>query len=335
VRNLSDETLDRLREVVDWPDLGATKYVAEELIASGGMGSVFRVRDTELDRDVAMKVIRLPEGGDGLAARLRQEARILARLEHPGIVPVHDSGELPDGRGYYVMKLVRGRRLDEHARERPELVERLRVFERVCEPVSFAHAHGVVHRDLKPENVMIGAYGEVLVLDWGVAKVLAERAAEMAGPFSTPDGAVRTGHGAVLGTPGYMAPEQARGEAATVDHRADVYALGAILYFLLADEPPPEEGERIARELTARRGVPAGLRAVCLKALARDPADRYQSVDELGREVSRFLGGLSIDAYREPLAARVARFARRHRVALLLLLAYLLLRVVLLFVARV
>jgi serine/threonine protein kinase len=130
-----------------------------------------------------------------------------------------------------------------------------------------------------------------------------------------------------------MAPEQARGEAATVDHRADVYALGAILYFLLADEPPPEEGE--GERLAARRGVPAGLRAVCLKALAREPGERYQTVDELGGEVSRFLGGLSVDAYREPLAARVARFVRRHRVALLLLLAYLLLRVVLLLVARI
>jgi serine/threonine protein kinase len=318
VRGLSDKALDRLREAVDWPDLGATRYAAEELLAHGGMGSVFRVRDTELDRDVAMKVVRLPEGGDGLSARLRQEARILARLEHPGIVPVHDSGELPDGRSYYVMKLVRGRRLDEHARERTELAERLRVFERICEPVSFAHAHGVVHRDLKPENVMIGAYGEVLVLDWGVAKVLAGGATETAGPDAARGGPVRTGHGAVLGTPGYMAPEQARGEAATVDHRADVYALGAILYFLLADEPPEPR-----------------LGAICQKALAEDPADRYQTVEELRREVSRYLGGLAVEAYRDSLLERVARFARRHRVALLLLLAYLLLRVVLLLVARV
>jgi serine/threonine protein kinase len=314
MRGLSDAALGRLREALDWPDLSGTKYADPEPIAQGGMGAVFRVRDADLERDVAMKVLRLPEGGGGLAARLRQEARILARLEHPGIVPVHDCGELADGRCFYVMKLVRGRRLDEHVGEGTDLAERLRLFERVCEPVSFAHAHGVIHRDLKPENVMVGAYGEVLVLDWGVAKVLAEAAAEAPGP-AAPAGAVRTGHGTVLGTPGYMAPEQARGEA--VDHRADVYGLGVILGGLLGDAPPP------------------GLSAVCRKTCAADPADRYQSVDELRREVSRYLGGLAVNAYREPLAARAARFARRHRVALLLLLAYLLLRVALILFARV
>jgi serine/threonine protein kinase len=333
MRPLSDDAVDRLAATLDAPGLGGTRYTGAELIARGGMGSVYRVRDTELERDVAMKVVRLPEEDAGLAARLGQEARILARLEHPGIVPVHDSGELADGRRYYVMKLVRGRRLDEHARDETSLAERLRIFERVCEPVSFAHAHGVVHRDLKPENVMIGAFGEVLVLDWGVAKVLAggDEPAGAAGG----GGGLGTGHGAVIGTPGYMAPEQARGASATVDHRADVYALGAILYFLLAGAPPPEGDAEVARDLAARRTVPAGLGAVCRKALARAPEARYQSVDDLGREVSRFLGGLAVAAYREPLSARVARFAKRHRVPLLFLLAYLLLRIALILFARV
>ncbi len=309
---LSDGAIGRLRDAVDLPDLGGTRYTDPEPIGSGGMGTVYRVRDTALGRDAALKVLRLPEAGSEIAARLRLEANILARLEHPGIVPVHDVGELPDGRVYYVMKLVRGRRLDEYAGDGPSLGERLRVFERVCETVDFAHAHGVIHRDLKPENVMVGAFGEVLVLDWGVAKVVSER--EIASGPSGQDSGV-TAHGTVLGTPGYMAPEQERGEAAEVDGRADVYALGGLLRFLLG-------GDRAA-----------ALDAVCAKALAHDPSARYQSVEEMRRDVSRFLVGRSVEAYREPFVGRVVRLVRRHRTAVLLVLAYLLLRILLIFFA--
>src|SRR2546426_4674209 len=160
------------------------------------MGTVYAARDPELDRRIALKVLNAPDAAGEEAARLSEEARILARLEHPGIVPVHDLGTLPDGRLFYVMKLVRGRRLDD-AMANAALHARLRTFERICDAVAFAHAQGVVHRDLKPENVMVGPFGEVLVLDWGVAKIL--------GRGEEPDCTI-------LGTAGYMPPEQARGE---------------------------------------------------------------------------------------------------------------------------
>src|SRR5262249_44440113 len=144
-----------------------------------------------------------------------------ARLEHPGIVPIHDVGTLPDGRPYYVMKLVQGRRLDEYLRMRPPLPELCRVFLRICEPVAFAHSHGVIHRDLKPENIMLGPFGELLVLDWGVARTLGQ--AEKAG--------------VVIGTSLYMAPEQR--EAREVDARADIYSLGCLLRLACASAPRP------------------------------------------------------------------------------------------------
>jgi len=191
---LSDAALDRLRAIDERPDLGSTRYELLDEIGRGGMGVVFRGRDRELAREVAIKVTAWPTGED--AERLRREARTLAALEHPGIVPVHDVGRLPDGRLFTVMTLVSGERLDVCAGTLP-LPDRLRLFDRICETISFAHAHGVIHRDLKPANVMVGAFGEVFVLDWG-------------GGF----------------THGYMAPEQALG---TADGRADVFALGAIL----------------------------------------------------------------------------------------------------------
>jgi serine/threonine protein kinase len=170
MNGISDAALRHLREMADLPDLTGTPYEILETLGRGGMGTVYLALDRRLDREVALKVAQLPEGGGEEVERLLREARVLARLEHPGIVPVHDAGLLPDGRAFYVMKRVRGLRLDEHARG-ILLPERLRAFERVCEAVAFAHAHGVIHRDLKPENVMVGPFGEVLVLDWGVAKV--------------------------------------------------------------------------------------------------------------------------------------------------------------------
>jgi serine/threonine protein kinase len=297
---LSDAALRHLREVSDQPDLSGTPYEVVETLGRGGMGTVYLAHDSRLDREVALKVVQLPEGTGDLD-RLLLEARVLARLEHPGIVPVHDAGPLPDGRAFYAMKHVRGYGLDEYART-ALLPERLRAFERICEAVAFAHAHGVIHRDLKPENVMVGPFGEVLVMDWGVAKVRPHRLS----PFGTPPpegphsptpspaqpptpgegepvgaaspvslfsrcggwegageegrgdeglgreglgpprgvaGRRLTAHGTILGTPGYMAPEQARGDVARIDERTDVWALGAILGFLLeGEEPPPGYG---------------------------------------------------------------------------------------------
>ncbi|HEX3530550.1 MAG TPA: serine/threonine-protein kinase [Thermoanaerobaculia bacterium] len=291
---LSDTALDHLREAADQPDLAGTPYEIVETLWRGGMGTVYLARDQDLDREVALKVV---DTGSDLAERTVREARILARLEHPGIVPVHDVGTLSDGRVFYVMKRVRGRRLDELA-PTLDLAERLRVFGRICEAVSFAHAHGVIHRDLKPENIMAGPFGEVLVMDWGVAQ----------------DGGLPDADGTILGTPGYMAPEQARGDVASIDERTDVWALGAILGFLLAGE------ERVARPLSAIR----------CRAMADAPVERYQTVEDLAADLFRYGSGLAVHAYRENLAERTVRFVRRYRVPILLILTYLLMRALLL-----
>ncbi len=174
---LSDQALDRLRAAAEMPDLNGTGYVLLDKLGEGGMGGVFRVQDTTLGRQVALKVIGIVDSSGELSARLLREAKIIARLEHPGIVPVHDVGTLPDGRVFYTMKLVQGQRLDQHAAELGGVPERLRTFQKICEAVSFAHAHDVVHRDLKPQNIMVGRFGEVLVMDWGLAKLLNTRTA--------------------------------------------------------------------------------------------------------------------------------------------------------------
>jgi serine/threonine protein kinase len=320
---LPDSALLRLREAAEWPDFDGTRYEILDRIGSGGMGTVYRARDRELDREVALKVLRVvdPES----AARMLQEARVIARLEHPGIVPIHDVGRLADGRVFYAMKLVVGERLDQIVLRGELLPTRLRAFERIGEAVAFAHAQGVIHRDLKPENVMVGPCGEVLVMDWGLAKRDSEPD-PMLDASRLSDG-VATDHGAVLGTPGYMAPEQSRGDAASVDTRCDVYGLGALLYFLLVGAPPPPPPFPSAR---LRSDVPPALEAVCRKALAVDPAGRYPTVSDLAREVSSFLAGDAVRAYPEGTLARGVRLARKHRVAILLVGAYVSVRVLLL-----
>jgi len=169
---LSDDKLNHLRSVVSEPDFSATKYTFVQELGRGGMGTVYLAEDRELDRLVAIKVLNTPDITEDLRNRMIREAQIIARLEHPGIVPVHDVGTLSDGRIYYAMKYVRGSRLDEYAAQGAPLRDRLRKFQSVCDAVAFAHAHGVIHRDLKPQNIMIGSFGEVLVLDWGVAKLV-------------------------------------------------------------------------------------------------------------------------------------------------------------------
>src|SRR5580704_648943 len=172
---LSDSALDRLRAAADAPDLSGTRYLLQDKLGQGGMGGVYRVEDTILTRQVALKVIGFADSGGELAARLLREAKVIAQLEHPGIVPVHDVGTLPDGRVFYTMKLVQGHRLDQRAAELGGVPDRLRIFRRICEAVSFAHARGVLHRDRKPQNVMIGPFGEVLVMDWGLSKLLGSK----------------------------------------------------------------------------------------------------------------------------------------------------------------
>jgi predicted Ser/Thr protein kinase len=289
---ISEPALDRLRAMFRAPDLAGTRYELVSELGRGGMGVVYLARDTALDREVALKIVdRVHAGG--------REARVLARLEHPGSVPVHDFGELPDGRAFYAMKRVRGDRLDRWLAAGRDVAERLAVFLRVCDAVAFAHAHGVVHRDLKPENVMVGEFGEVLVLDWGIAQV--------------PDAAGARAGDAIAGTPDYMAPEQARGDA-DADHRADVYALGGVLQ-AMSDRP--------------------ALAAIAGKARATLPAERYQSVAALAADVQRFLAGRAVGAHRERIVDRLVRVGRRYRLPILLVMAYLVVRVLLLWLARI
>jgi serine/threonine protein kinase len=286
---LSDDTLSHLRYITETPDLSGTRYQLLRELGRGGMGVVYEVHDHELRRSVAMKVVDDPMHG---------EAQIIAALEHPGIVPVYDVGFVADGRLYYTMKLVRGVRLDEWAREQRGRTEALRLFARICEPVAFAHANGVVHRDLKPENVMVGEFGAVLVMDWGVAR--------------TDD----VEHDRVIvGTLGYMPPEQSRGDRA--DARSDIYALGAMLEFLLQHER-----------------VPRPLQAIVQRAMAKDPRDRYGDARELATDVLHFLDGEPVSAYRESVFERSGRWIGRHRALLALLAAYLVMRAAVLLWAR-
>ena len=348
---ISDSALEHLRQVADWPDLQGTRYRIIEPIARGGMGTVYLAEDGELDRQVALKVLAAPDVDGGAAERMLQEARIIARLEHPGIVPVHDVGRTHDGRSYYVMKIIRGRRLDQHFDGSATIADRLRVFDRICEAVSFAHAHGVIHRDLKPQNIMIGAFGEVLVLDWGVAKLLSgdvggEVLSGMEGQTAIDDPhrtqTLATARGTIVGTPAYMAPEQARGEVDDIDLRCDVFALGAILCFLLTGDSPIDRDvfEQLRKGNRApvgfgpvfARDVPRQLRAVCLKALALEREDRYRTAEDLSAEVARFLGGHAVEAHREGILEGSARLGTKYRTPILLVSAYLLVRVLLFFV---
>ena len=289
---ITDRTIDRLLDAATWPELDA-RYEITGVAGHGGMGTVYVAHDHVLDRDVAVKVLDIADQKGSRVQRLQREARILARLDHPGIVPIHDSGRLGDGRAFYVMKLVHGRRLDELIREPGSLSDRLNAFSRILEAVAFAHAHGVVHRDLKPENVMVGAFGEVYVMDWGVAQ----------------DGT--DAEGAIVGTPGFMPPEQEQ-PSSHVDRRADVFALGALLAQL------------------AGAAVPAPLQAIADKARDADPDRRYQQVEELAADLTRFRNQDPVDAYRESSVERLVRLYRRYEVPVLLIVAYIVMRFMLL-----
>ena len=294
---ISDAAARHLQHVADWPDLGATKYELLEEIGRGGMGTVYRARDRELERDVAIKVAALPGVVDD--ERLRREARVLAALEHPGIVAVHDSGRLPDDRAYYVMTLVAGDRLADRVRRVPALQDRVRLFDRICDVVAFAHARGVVHRDLKPANIMVGAFGEVRVLDWGLAR--------------RRDTGGEPGSGG-SGPEGYMAPEQAAGQA---DERSDIYSLGVLLRELMAAQTT----------MAPRRLRP--LESIAERATAPDAAHRYPDVGALAADVRRFVDGTRVEAHPESALEHAGRLLRAYRTPLALILGYLAMRVLL------
>lgn len=301
---LSDAALAHLASVTDRPAVPGGRYDILSRLGQGGMGTVYLARDQVLGREVALKVLSAPwlEGSDD---GLLREARVLAALEHPGIVAVHDVGRLEDGRAFYAMRLVRGRRLDAVRADDPPLAELLRTFYRVCETVAYAHANGVLHLDIKPQNIMLGPFGEVLLLDWGVARLLRRGT----GAGGAPDPAV--------GTRGYMAPEQAAGEDSRLDERSDVYALGAVLAFLLAPS------------------APAALRSIAAKATAADPAARYHSAAELMADVAGWMEGRAVTAHAEGPLRRAGRVLYRYRVAATLVAAYVIARALLLLLAGV
>jgi serine/threonine protein kinase len=326
---------------------GSDKYEIGREVARGGMGAVLQARDLMIRRGVAMKVMLDTESPDAMN-RFLEEAQVTGQLEHPGIVPVYDLGVDGQGQPFYTMKFVKGVTLeailDGLAKGRPAMVQRyplgalLTVFQKVCDALAFAHAKHVIHRDLKPANIMIGDYGEVLVMDWGLAKVLghsepAQAAAQRSVITSARRDAgdsSRTMAGTVMGTPHYMAPEQARGEVEQLDPRTDIFSLGAILYHILALQQPftgksideilakVERGEAAPIGSKLRPHLPGGripdsLLAVVKKALALKPEDRYQSVPELQRDIEAYQNGFATSAENAGAMRQIALLVKRHK----------------------
>jgi eukaryotic-like serine/threonine-protein kinase len=305
----------------------------------GGLGRLMIARDAELNREIALKEI-LPAHADDEDNRKRfvREAEITGALEHPGVVPVYSLGEFADGRPFYAMRFIRGIDLrraledfyagDTGRRERElEFRQLLTRFIGVCHAIDYAHSRGVVHRDIKPGNIMLGDFGETLVVDWGIAKPLAEQPEPDldAAPVRPTDRAAstHTEAGRMVGTLPYMSPEQASGRLDLVNQASDVYGLGATLYHILTGRPPFDSGGedtvhrvqqgRFAAPRSIARYVPRPLEAICLKAMARQPGERYPSARALGADIERYLADEPVTAYAEPLTVRTWRWVRRHR----------------------
>jgi serine/threonine-protein kinase len=328
---------------------GALRYRILRPHARGGLGEVFVAEDQELHREVALKEIQ-PRHAHNAASRGRfvREAEVTGGLEHPGIVPVYGLGQYADGRPFYAMRFIKGDNLQQAikrfhecaaggGRQRPESASErnlqfrqlLRRFIDACNAIGYAHSRGVLHRDVKPGNIMLGKYGETLVVDWGLARSVARPEAETAGGEATlhptsGSGQSATVMGTALGTPAYMSPEQAAGRLDVLGPASDVYGLGATMYALLTGRAPFPDEEPASTLAKVQRGefppprqirpaVPAALEAVCLKAMALRPEERYASPRELADEVEHWLADEPVTAYREPPAVRLARWGRRHR----------------------
>ncbi len=315
--------------------------------AKGGLGEVFVALDTELNRDVALKEIQNHLADDPrYRARFEFEAEVTGGLEHPGIVPVYGLGHTQSGRPYYAMRLIKGISLKDaiqqfhEAEKQPrrdsgqstlELRNLLGRFIDVCDAVAYAHSRGVLHRDIKPSNIMLGKYGETLVVDWGVAKALDRPEAEI--PIDRSELPLRpspgsslepTEAGSAVGTPAYMSPEQASGQLDPLGPRSDVYCLGATLYHLLTGRAPCEGGQvgevyrkvlsgAIPRPRALDSRIAPGLEAICLKALALRPSNRYESAEAFKADLERWLADEPVSAYREPISTRAGRWVRRHK----------------------
>ena len=331
----------------------ASRYEILDEIARGGMGTILRVRQGELDRDLAMKVMLGEEDVDSanprVLSRFLEEALVTGKLDHPGVVPVHDLGIDEDGRAFFTMKLVKGRDLEkifDLARRGEEGWAETRVVGvllKACEALAYAHDKDVIHRDLKPANIMVGRFGEVYVMDWGLARArgMSEAPAGEAGDLAqalrtirrdeaeeVPGSPLMTLEGDVVGTPAYMSPEQARGELDSLGPRSDIYSLGAILYHLLARRMPfvAADGSTPSAEVLrsllagpplplheANPRVPAELAAICMKSMAREPAGRYQSMVELADDLRAYLEGRVVRAYETGAIAEFRKWFLRNR----------------------
>lgn len=318
------------------------RYVVVRHLAKGGMGDVSVALDTELDREVALKEIQQRYVSDeSRRSRFLLEATVTGKLEHPGIVPVYSVGQSIDGRPFYVMRLIEGKSLhaaieefhqDTRQSGKPtiEFRQLLGRFKDACFAVEYAHSRGVLHRDIKPENIMVGNYGETLVVDWGLAKVVGrlEQHQHEGKRISVDDtiaGHLPTQAGSAIGTPVFMSPEQAEGKHHELTSSTDVYSLGATLYMLLTGTTPfsvatsgnievllnqVRSGDfRKPRDL--KSSLPAPLESICLKAMARDPQDRYQSCREFAEDIERYLGDEPIDSHRDTMFDMASRQMRR------------------------
>ncbi len=316
-------------------------------LARGGLGEVMVAEDEELNREVALKQIQAHHADDVESrARFVAEAEFTGKLEHPGIVPVYGLGKYRDGRPYYAMRFIRGDSLKEKidqfhkadsATRDPgernlQLRHLLERFVDVCEAIAYAHSRGVLHRDLKPGNIMLGKYGETLVVDWGLAKTIGENEPIPENPdqrrvtLSGTAAATPTLMGAAVGTPQFMSPEQAAGELDKLGPASDVYSLGATMYALLTGSVPIIDRDLVNLLQRVQKGdfppprtikpnIPRALEAMCLKAMALKPADRYPGPKELSADIERWLGDEPVKAFPEPWTARAARFMRKNPAA--------------------
>ena len=314
-RRFGDKAAAAIQELIQSQvSLGAMRLHCEGTIAAGGMGVVELVTDQSLQRQAARKVLHARCARDQTMVEMFiREARITSRLDHPNIVPVHELGLDDSGNLFFTMKLVQGSTLAETVAAIPDgpmssdsLYDLLDVVVKVCDALSLAHSRGVIHCDVKPDNVMIGAYGVVYLMDWGVAQVLTGQGADAliteAEPLQADAG--RDSETTFIGTLLYMSPEQAQGDTAALSERTDVFGVGALIYEMITKQAPyakhsfmktlgyAREGMFAAPEdVVAKERVPAGLRRIIMRAMARDPEDRYPSIAALRHEVVDFMRG--------------------------------------------